>query len=62
MLKLIEKNNYKNLYLANFNKKHLDDNDENTKMPDTKYIIFINDPFINKLIISIQLKLSIRFI
>lgn len=62
MLKLIEKNNYKNLYLANFNKKYLDDNDKNTKMPDTKYIIFINDPFINKLIISIQLKLSIRFI
>lgn len=52
ILELIKKSNYKSLYLANLDKKYLDNNNKNIKMPDVKYIIFLSHLFINKYTIS----------
>lgn len=44
--------NYKSVHQDNLDKRYLIDNEENTKMVDIKYIIFINDSLISKHIIS----------
>lgn len=60
MLEPIKKGDYKNPHLANFNKRYLGDNDENTEMPDIKYITSINNFFISECTTFIQFKSSIQ--
>lgn len=48
MLEPTKKNNYKSLYLANLDRKYLDDNNEGIKMPNIKHISSISDLFINE--------------
>lgn len=52
MLKSTKEGDYKSLHLANFERKYLSDNDENTKMPDVRHITPISDLFISEYIIS----------
>lgn len=52
ILELINKNNYKNLHLANLDKKNLSNNNKDTKISNIKYITLINKSFISKYITS----------
>lgn len=54
ILEIIEENHYKSPHLANFDRKYLDDNDENIKMPDVKQITPISDLFISERTIFIK--------
>lgn len=61
MLEPIEKSDYKSSHLANLNKKHLSDNNEDTKIPDIKQMILINDSFISERTTFIQSTSDIQF-
>lgn len=48
MVKAIEKDKQKSRQLANFNRRYVDDNDKDIKMPDVKHMAFIDDAFISE--------------
>lgn len=54
ILEPTKKCNSKSLHLGNFDKGYLADNNEDIKMPDIKYIKFINDLSINKCVTFTQ--------
>lgn len=59
MLKPSKKSDYKSLYLGNFDRKYLDNNNKNMEILNIKHIIFINDFFISKYTIFTKLNLGI---
>lgn len=62
ILELTEKIYYKSPHLANHDRKYLDNNDKNTKMPYIKHIIPISHFSISEYIISTQLMSGIQSI
>lgn len=60
MLEPAKKGDYKSLYLDNFDRKYLGNNDKDTEMPDVKHITPISNYSISECITSTQSRSGIQ--